>query len=34
MTKLIKQIAAVIGSVVVIYYVSANYEQLKKMAAK
>lgn len=29
-----KQIAAAIGSIFVIYYVSANYDQLKKMAAK
>jgi hypothetical protein len=34
MTKLMKQIITAIGSVLVIYYVSANYDQLKKMAAK
>jgi hypothetical protein len=32
--KLLKQIAAVVGSIVVIYYVSAHYDALKKAAAK
>ena len=30
----IKQVAAVLGSLVVIWYVSTNYESLKKLAAK
>jgi hypothetical protein len=33
-TKLVKQIVAAIGSVFVVYYVSMNYDSLKKMAAK
>jgi hypothetical protein len=32
--KVLKQVAAVVGAVVVIYYVSANYDSLKKMTAK
>ena len=30
----IKQVAAVVGSLVVIWYVSTNYDSLKKLAAK
>jgi hypothetical protein len=30
----LQQIAAIIGSIVVIWYVSTNYDELKKMAAK
>ena len=30
----IKQLAAVVGSLVVIWYVSTNYDSLKKLAAK
>lgn len=33
-SKLVKQIAAVVGSVFVVYYVSKYYDELKKMAAK
>ena len=32
--KLLKQVAAAVGAVLVIYYVSANYDSLKKMTAK
>lgn len=32
MSKTLKQILAAVGSVVVIYYISANYEYLKKAA--
>ena len=32
--KFLKQLAAAIGSLVVIYYVSAHYDSLKKLAAK
>jgi hypothetical protein len=30
----IKQVAAILGSIVVVWYVSTNYESLKKLAAK
>jgi len=30
----IKQVAAVVGSLIVIWYVSTNYDSLKKLAAK
>jgi len=30
----LQQIAAIIGSIVVIWYISTNYDELKKMAAK
>jgi hypothetical protein len=32
--KLLRQIAAGLGSLLVIYYVSAHYDSLKKLAAK
>jgi hypothetical protein len=32
--KFIKQFAAVIGSIFVVYYVSTHYDSLKKLAAK
>jgi hypothetical protein len=32
--KLLQQIAAVIGSIAVVWYVSKNYDNLKALAAK
>jgi hypothetical protein len=32
--KFLKQLVAAVGSLVVIYYVSAHYDSLKKLAAK
>jgi len=32
--KFLKEILAAVGSLVVIYYVSAHYDSLKKLAAK